>query len=72
MVHRDIEPTRNLDLTWQGLGWVVGAANGRVSQDSGACGLKQEQGMALPGLGARWGEKKQPPEKAGGKGESKD
>ena len=24
--------------------------------------------MALPGLGARWGEKKQPPEKAGGKG----
>lgn len=28
-------------------------------------------GVALPGLGARWGEKKQPPEKAGGKGRAK-
>ena len=51
---------------------MVGAANGRVSQDPGACRLQQKHGVALPGLGAKWGEKKQPPQKAGGKGESKD
>ena len=50
---------------------MVGAANGRVSQDSGACRLKQEQGMALPGLG-RGGERKSSPQRRlAGRGRAK-
>lgn len=77
--HRDIEPTRNLDLTRDGgtmpmerVGVGGGAANGCVSQDSEACRLQQERGWHFR-PGAEVGrEKKQPPERLAREEESKD